>query len=215
MARYELTEFEWKTIKPLLPNKPRGVPRVDDRRVLNGIFWILRSGSPWADLPERYGPPTMVYNRFNRWRKARIWDKLMDAIIEAHDGNVQMIDSSIVRVHQQAAAQKKQPGDACIGRSRGGLTTKLHLRVIGNGLPVQIELSPGQMNDQPMAELLLNDLPAGAEVIADKGYDADWIRDLIEDQGCTPHIPPKSNRYGTPFGVRGLWEKPDRVSSCG
>ena len=71
----------------------------------------------------------------------------------------------------------------------------MHLRVIGNGLPVQIELSPGQMNDAPMAELLLNDLPAGAEVLADKGYDADWIRDLIEDQGCTPHIPPRSNRY--------------------
>src|SRR5574337_1017624 len=108
MTRYELTDFEWKIIQPLLPNKPRGVPRVDDRRVLNGIFWILRSGSPWADLPERYGPPTTVYNRFNRWRKAGIWDKLMDAIIEAHDGKVQMIDSSIVRVHQQAAAQKNR-----------------------------------------------------------------------------------------------------------
>jgi transposase len=101
-------EFEWNTIQPLLPNKPRGVPRVDDRRVLNGIFWILRSGSPWADLPERYGPPTTVYNRFNRWRKAGIWDKLMDAIIEAQDGKVQMIDSSVVRVHQQAAAQKNR-----------------------------------------------------------------------------------------------------------
>ena len=106
MGRYELTEFEWKTIQPLLPNKPRGVPRVDDRRVLNGIFWVLRSGSPWADVPERYGPPTTIYNRFNRWRKAGVWDKLMDAIIEAHDGKVQMIDSSSVRVHQQAAAQK-------------------------------------------------------------------------------------------------------------
>jgi transposase len=96
MGRYELTEFEWKTIRPLLPNKPRGMPRVDDRRVLNGIFWILRSGSPWADLPERYGPPTTVYNRFNRWRKAGVWDRLMDAIIAAHDGKVQMIDSSVV-----------------------------------------------------------------------------------------------------------------------
>src|ERR1700734_2908295 len=106
MARYELTEFEWKVVRPLLPNKPRGVPRVDDRRVLNGIFWVLRSGSPWADVPERYGPPTTIYNRFNRWRKAGVWDKLMDAIIKAHDGKVQMIDSSVVRVHQQAAAQK-------------------------------------------------------------------------------------------------------------
>jgi transposase len=110
MARYELTEFEWKVIQPLLPNKPRGVPRVDDRRVLNGIFWVLRSGSPWADVPERYGPPTTIYNRFTRWRKAGVWDKLMNAIIEGHDGNVQMIDSSVVRVHQQAATQNRYDG---------------------------------------------------------------------------------------------------------
>lgn len=56
MSRYDLTEFEWRVIAPLLPNKPRGVPRVDDRRVLNGIFFILRSGMPWAYLPERSGP---------------------------------------------------------------------------------------------------------------------------------------------------------------
>ena len=107
-GRYDLTEFEWKTIQPLLPNKPRGVPRVDDRRVLNGIFHHLRSGAPWADLPGRYGPYTTVYNRFNRWRKAGIWDKLMDAIIAAHGGKVQMIDSTSVRVHQQAATQKNR-----------------------------------------------------------------------------------------------------------
>ena len=53
MSRYDLTDFEWRVIEPLLPNKPRGVPRVDDRRVLNGIFWVLRSGTPWRDLPER------------------------------------------------------------------------------------------------------------------------------------------------------------------
>jgi transposase len=56
--RYELSDREWAVIKPMLPNKPRGVPRVNDRRVLNGIFWVLRSGAPWRDLPESYGPPT-------------------------------------------------------------------------------------------------------------------------------------------------------------
>ena len=70
MSRYDLTDFEWRVIEPLLPNKPRGVPRVDDRRVLNGIFWVLRFGAPWRDLPERYGPRTTCYNRFVRWRKA-------------------------------------------------------------------------------------------------------------------------------------------------
>jgi transposase len=107
MSRYDLTDFEWRVIEPLLPNKPRGVPRVDDRRVLNGIFWMLRSGAPWRDLPERYGPRTTCYNRFVRWRKAGVWDRLMDAITKAHDGNVQMIDTSIVRVHQQGATAKR------------------------------------------------------------------------------------------------------------
>lgn len=107
MGRYDLTEKEWQAIKPHLPNKPRGVPRVDDRRVLNGIFWVLRSGAFWSDLPERYGPPTTIYNRFNRWRKAGVWDRLMDEITKLYDGDVQMIDTSIVRVHQHGATAKR------------------------------------------------------------------------------------------------------------
>ena len=106
--RYDLTDAEWNSIEPLLPNKSRGVKRVDDRRVLNGIFWRMRAGAPWADIPERYGPHTTCYNRFNRWRKAGIWDRLMDAIVKAHNGEVQMIDSSIVRVHQHASGVKKR-----------------------------------------------------------------------------------------------------------
>lgn len=107
MGRYDLTDYEWEAIRPHLPNKSRGVPRVDDRRVLNGIFWVLRSGAPWADLPARYGPPTTIYNRFNRWRKAGVWDRLMDAVTKAHDGDIQMIDTSVVRVHQQGATAKR------------------------------------------------------------------------------------------------------------
>lgn len=107
MGRYDLTEKEWQAIQPHLPNKPRGVPRVDDRRVLNGIFWVLRSGAFWSDLPERYGPPTTIYNRFTRWRKAGVWDRLMDEITKLYDGDVQMIDTSIVRVHQHGATAKR------------------------------------------------------------------------------------------------------------
>ncbi len=103
MARYDLSDTEWNIIKPLLPDKSRGVPRVDDRRVLNGIFWRLRSGAPWADIPERYGPATTCYNRFVRWRKAGIWDHLLKAVSAAYNGKIQMIDSSVVRVHHHAA----------------------------------------------------------------------------------------------------------------
>ena len=68
--RYELSDDEWTAIKPMLPNKPRGVQRVNDRRVLNGIFWVLHSGALRRDLPETYGPRTTCYNRFVRWRQA-------------------------------------------------------------------------------------------------------------------------------------------------
>ena len=148
MSRYDLTDFEWRVIEPLLPNKPRGVPRVDDRRVLNGIFWVLRSGAPWRDLPERYGPRTTCYNRFVRWRKAGVWDRLMDAITVAHDGDIQMIDSTSVRVHQQAATAKKGGADHCLGRSRGGLTTKIHVVVDAQGLPIRLGLTAGQAHDE-------------------------------------------------------------------
>lgn len=105
--RYELSDFEWRVIEPLLSNKPRGVPRVDDRRVLNGIYWRLRTGSPWADIPDRYGPATTCYNRFVRWRKAGVWDRLFAAVGAAYAGEVQMIDSSSIRVHQHGANSKK------------------------------------------------------------------------------------------------------------
>jgi transposase len=78
--RYELADKEWAAIKPMLPNKPRGVPRVNDRRVLNGIFWVLRSGAPWRDLPDNFGPYTTCYNRFVRWRRAGVWAKIMSAL---------------------------------------------------------------------------------------------------------------------------------------
>jgi transposase len=86
--RYELTDFEWSIIEPLLPNKPRGVPWADDRRVLNGIYWRLRTGSPWADIPERYGPghdlrqplPALGQNRRLGTGFSRPSQKLMTAI---------------------------------------------------------------------------------------------------------------------------------------
>ena len=106
--RYELTDFEWSIIQPLLPNKPRGVPRVDDRRVINGILWRFRTGSPWADIPERYGPPTTCYNRFVRWRAKGVWDRLLAAVSGTYDDRLIMIDSSCVRVHQHGATGKKR-----------------------------------------------------------------------------------------------------------
>jgi transposase len=107
MARFDLSDAEWSVISPLLPNKPRGVPRTDDRRVLNGIFWTLRTGSPWRDLPERYGPYTTVYNRYNRWAKAGVWLRIFETLAARSPDSLHLIDASIIRAHQHAAGGKK------------------------------------------------------------------------------------------------------------
>ena len=191
--RYELSDYEWSVIKPMLPNKPRGIPRVDDRRILNGIFWVLRSGAPWRDLPDSYGPPTTCYNRFVRWRRSSVWDRIMDALATVHDAAVQMIDTSIVRVHQHGACIANNSGQL-MGRSRGGLTSKIHVVVDGNGLPVQLGLTGGQAHDNRLCSVLLRYLPRRARLLADRGYDADWIRAFVTERGAWANIPPKRNR---------------------
>jgi transposase len=193
IMRYELTDCEWTVIKPMLPNKPRGVPRADDRRVLNGIYWVLRSGAPWRDLPASYGPRTTCYNRFVRWRQAGIWDHIMSALAAAHDATMQMIDTSIVRVHQHGACiagNREQQ----MGRSRGGLTSKIHAVVDTNGLPVHLGLTSGQAHDNRLCPVLLSGLNSRTMLLADRGYDADWIRALVSQQRAWANIPPKRNR---------------------
>ncbi|KAB0267827.1 IS5 family transposase [Microvirga brassicacearum] len=191
--RYELSDREWGVIRPMLPNKPRGIPRVDDRRVLNGIFWVLRSGAPWRDLPVGYGPHTTCYNRFVRWRRSGVWDQIMDALAEAHDAAVQMIDTSVVRVHQHGACiagNREQQ----MGRSRGGLTSKIHAVVDADGLPVRLGLTPGEAHDNRLCSVLLTALQPRTTLLADRGYDADWIRELASQRGAWANIPPKRNR---------------------
>ena len=98
--RYELSDAEWTAVNPMLPNKPRSIPRGDDRRVLNGIFWVLRSGAPWRDLPEPMVPaqPAKIAS-FVGGGQACVWDHIMDAL--GHEAAVQMIDTSVVRVHSE------------------------------------------------------------------------------------------------------------------
>jgi transposase len=102
-----LTDEEGVIIAPLPPNKPRGVPRVDDPRMIDGILRRFRTGAPWRDVPERHGPRTTLYNRFTRWRAAEVWDRLLAAVSEAYDGDIVMINSSRVRVHRHGAAKKE------------------------------------------------------------------------------------------------------------
>ena len=117
--RYELTDFEWSIIEPLLPNKPRGVPRADDRKVLNGIYWRLRTGSPWADIPERYGPATTCYNRFVRWREARgLGSDLRGGVRGLRRRSAD--DRLLLDPRPPACRQRQKGGSYASGRRRSG-----------------------------------------------------------------------------------------------
>jgi transposase len=113
--RHELTDEQWEKLEPLLPaQKPEtGRPRKDHRQIINGILWILRTGAPWRDLPERYGPWQTVYSRFNKWREEGLWEELFKQVQTEADeqGNIQweihFVDSTMIRAHQHAAGAKK------------------------------------------------------------------------------------------------------------
>lgn len=115
MSRGDLSNEQWEKIMPLLPpQKPStGRPAFDHRQILNGILWVLRTGAPWRDLPERYGKWQTVASRFYRWRQAGVWARIFAAVQEQADGageldwTVHFVDSTTVRAHQHAAGAKK------------------------------------------------------------------------------------------------------------
>ena len=108
MRRYEITDEKWERIEDLLPGKASdpGQTAKDNRQFINGILWIGRSGAPWRDLPERYGKWNSVYQRFNRWSKKGVWQRVFEAL-QAPDLDWLMLDSTVIRAHQHAAGQKK------------------------------------------------------------------------------------------------------------
>jgi transposase len=120
VRRHELTAGQWRQLRPLLerlvPRRPKtGRPNLDHRRLLNGILWKLKTGAPWRDLPERYGPWSTVYSRFWRWQRAGIWDRLFAAVQQHEDAagrldwTLHFVDGSVIRAHQHAAGAKGGP----------------------------------------------------------------------------------------------------------
>jgi transposase len=106
--RYELTDTQWRRICYLLPGKAGDPGRSgrDNRQFVNGVLWVLRSGAHWHDLPERYGKWKTAHKRFSRWAQAGIWEKVFASLTTAPDNDYLMLDSTLVRAHQQAATGK-------------------------------------------------------------------------------------------------------------
>lgn len=231
MSRHDLSEKQWERLKRLLPPQkpPTGRPNLDHRIVINGILWIARTGAPWRDLPERYGIWSTVASRFYRWRKAGLWQRVLEALqaqddaIGRIDWEVHFVDGTIVRAHQHAAGAKgSNPTAEALGRSQGGFSTKVHIRAEGGGKPMTFVLTPGQRHESTAFERLLEQ---GAvkrpgpgrpkrrprRVVGDKGYSAGRIRKYLHRHAIRVTIPRRRNeRRRGPFD-RAVYRLRNRV----
>jgi transposase len=179
MHRYELFDQQWQRIAPFFPHrfhkgKP-GHPWGDHRLIVNGILWILHTGAPWRDLPERYGPWETVFYRFNRWRNDGTWNRIVTALLDELDdqGNIDhdlwCIDGTVIRASRAAAGARKasrrqrrlggrketqlqEPMDHALGRSRGGFGTKIHIVCDSRGTIVGIHVTAGQRHESKFFE---------------------------------------------------------------
>jgi putative transposase len=131
MRRHEISDHQWTAIELLLPGKDGdpGRTAIDNRSFVNAVFWIARTGAPWRDLPERFGPWDSVYKRYNRWCKRGVWGRVLEALEGDAELSALLLDSTIVRAHQHAAGAKggKTPKrwDALVAASAPRSTSQL------------------------------------------------------------------------------------------
>jgi transposase len=193
--RLMLSDGQWDRIAPHIigDHRSRGTSGRDNRLFVEAVLWIARTGAPWRDLPDGFGNWNSIFRRFCRWSEKGVWGRIFADISDDPDFEYLILDSTIVRAHQHAAGARKATGDQAIGRSRGGLSTKIHTAVRGLGCPVRFILTAGQRGDAPQAAALLGD-DRPAAVLADTAYDADHLRNRIEAADALAVIPNNPSR---------------------
>ena len=182
---YWLTGEQMARLEPFFP-KSHGKPRVDDRRVLSGIIFVNRNGLRWRDAPAAYGPHKTLYNRWKRWSEAGVFIRMMEGLSGAQtERRTVMIDATYLKAHRTASSLRVKKGGLgrLIGRTKGGMNTKLHAVTDANGRPISLFMTAGQVSDYIGAAALLDSLPR-----------AQW---LLGDRATTP------TGSGTPCRPRG------------
>lgn len=191
MPRLLLNDELWSKLQTILLhntvyNKP------DLRMTVEGMLYRMRTGCPWRDLPEIFGRWTKVYKRFNTWSASGKWLRIFKELVVEPDMEWVFIDGSHVKAHQHSAGAASG-NDEGIGKSRGGNTSKIHMAVDAYGLPVEFDITGGQVHDCKQAAYLIAKVFSAEAIIADKGYDSEMIREQIEQQGARVVIPRKRN----------------------
>lgn len=208
----------WERIQVILPpEKPEtGRPREPHRPILQGIWWRIRTGAPWRDIPEKFGDWSTIYDRFRKWVRTGLWNEVFRRVHSWLDRNgkldweLHLVDATIVPAHRHAAGAPDGQSGHGLGQSRGGFTTKVHLRIDGRGHVMHLELTGGQRQESPLFEDLMNGPPVHRArgrpkqrpetVAGDKGYSSQANRDWSRSKGIRPVIPRQSNeRRPGPF----------------
>ena len=160
--------------------------------MVEAMVYILRTGCPWRDLPAQFGPWSSVYTRWSRWARSGLWGYILDVLAGDGEGSLRHLDSTHVKVHQDAANPAGGQENQCLGRTKGGLNCKVTALVDTKGRALQLAMAPGQRNDMIAAEEIV--FARDKKIVADKAYDSDRIRQRILEAGGQPCIPARSGR---------------------
>ncbi|MGW1811898.1 IS5 family transposase [Streptomyces sp. NPDC002078] len=226
MVRGDLTNSQWARLEPLLPQgiKPGRPPVWTRRQLIDGIRWRTRTGAPWRDVPGRYGPWDRVYDLFRRWQRNGTRARIVAQLRAQADAKGLItwdvnVDSTVCRAHQHAAGASKrgickkeppgglavEPANHGLGRSRGGLTTEIHLAVEQGQKPLSVLITAGQRGDSPQFEPVLEAIRVPRlgrgrprrrpdRVRADMAYDSRRNRAYLRRRGIKATIPVPADR---------------------
>ena len=224
--RHDLTDAQWAALQPCLPARSgKGrPPKWSRRQLIDGIRWRIRTGAPWRDVPACYGHWATVYRLFRRWQREGVWARILAALQACADaagkiGWTVSVDSTIVRAHQHAAGARRdghlqkepparagaEPADHGLGRSRGGLTTKVHLACEQGRRLLAVVVTGGQRGDSPqftriLAGIRVARLGGGRPrtrpdlVVADRAYISKANRAHLRRRGIRACIPSKADQ---------------------
>ena len=181
--------------------------------MFEAMVYILRVGCPWRDLPAVYGPWNSVYTRWRRWCLNGLWAKLLRVLTRKASGKLRFLDASHIKVHQDGSNPAGGQQNQAIGRTKGGLNTKLTAWVDGRGKAVSVSLAPGQRADVKVAEESPRPNLRRTRTVADKGYDSDGFRKQLAQWGSQSCIPPRSNRKQPASWHRGYYRQRHKVEN--
>ncbi len=190
-----ISKRQFNRFKKYLP-APSNAEKIDPRIVLSCAIWVIRYGRSWSELPEKYGKFDTIRKRFSRWSKSGLFRNVFNSLsAKAGKSNVAMVDSTTVKAHRTAASMAADGKPRAIGRSAGGLTTKIHLIANMKKMPLDFSLTGGQVNDSKEGfNLIKGNIYKLTALLGDKAYDTNKIRSCLAEENIETCIPPKSNR---------------------